>query len=130
MRRPLLISAAVLAAFVAGLYIVRQLGFGDGPVIRARYGALTTALSLGDTNAVLALIAPQYRKEFDDLRLMRMERFAKPLGPNARILVIGSDATVWPGVNRYFWAVLPIGDTVEMTKVAGNWFFTGKVHLD
>ncbi len=130
MRRPLLISAGVLAVFVVGLYIARQIGFGDGPVIRVRYAALTTALSWGDTNTVLALIAPQYRKEFDGLRLMRLERFAKPLGPNARILVIGSDATVWPSVNRHLCGVLPVGDTVEMTKVAGKWFFTGKVHLD
>src|SRR5262249_40664896 len=110
--------------------IVGQFGFGDATIIRVRYGALTAALSLGDTNAVLALIAPQCRKEFDDLSLMRMENFAKPLGQRSKMVILGNEATVWPSPHWHLCGVWPIGDTVEMTKVDGKWFFTGKVHLD
>ncbi len=91
---------------------------------------MMSALASKDTNAVRALIVPQYRREFDDLRLMRMESFAKPLGPGSKIVIVGNAATVWPSPNWYLCAVWPIGDTVDMTKVGGRWFFTGEVHLD
>jgi hypothetical protein len=61
---------------------------------------------------------------------MRLDEFARPLGARSKVLILGGDATVWPKPNWYLCGVLPIGDTVEMTKVEGHWFFTGKVHLD
>jgi hypothetical protein len=91
---------------------------------------MTAAISSGDTNVVLALVAPQFRKGFDDSGLMRMESFAKPLGPSSKIVIVGNAATVWPSPNWYLGGVWPIGDTVDMTKVGGTWFFTGRVHLD
>ena len=90
--------------------------------IRERYQQMTAALSAGDTNAVLALVAPSYRGGFGELRLSRLDGFAKPLGSDSSILVLGSEATVWP--------VRVGGDTVEMVKTGGVWYFTGIVHLD
>jgi hypothetical protein len=61
---------------------------------------------------------------------MRLDGFARPLGTRSKFLILGGDATVWPKPNWYLCGFVPIGDTVEMTKVGGHWFFTGKVHLD
>ena len=98
--------------------------------ICTRYAELRTALSAADTNTVLALIAPTYRSSFDGGRFMRLDGFAQPLGARTKVLILGGDATVWPKPNWYLCGVLPVGDTVEMTKVEGHWFFTGRVHLD
>jgi len=85
------------------------------------------ALSARDTNAVLALVAPQMRTSFDDFS--RLDGFAQPLGPRSSIRILGGEATVWP-VRTSHYVVLPGGHTVEMVKVDGDWFFTGKVHVD
>jgi hypothetical protein len=83
-----------------------------------------------DTNAVLALIAPTHRSNFDGGRFIRLDGFAQPLAASTKIFMLGGDATVWRKPNWYLCRVLPIGETVEMTKVGGHWFFTGTVHLD
>jgi hypothetical protein len=94
--------------------------------IRVRYQQMMIALSAGDTNAVRSLIAPEWRSRF---HLSRFEGFAKPLGPRSSILILGREATVWP-VRTSHYVVLPGGHTVEMIKVADQWFFTGEVHVD
>src|SRR6516162_4976186 len=109
MRRPRFILLVFLAAFATGIAILLFLGRQDGAKIRVRYGEMTVALSSKDTNAILTLIAPQYRQEFDDLRLIRMESFAKPLGQGSKIVIVGNAATVWPGPNRYLCGVWPVG---------------------
>ena len=121
---------AGLVALTVGLIVLFSLAGQQAAKARARYAEMTAAMSSSDTNAVLALVAPQYRKEFDDLRLTRMESFAKPLGPGSKIVIVGRTATVWPSPNWYLCGVWPVGDTVEMTKVGRSWFLTGKVHLD
>ena len=130
MRRPRLTLAATLTVCAVGLAIVYRSSSHNRTEIRARYHELTTALSSGDTNAVLALIAPESRSEFDDGRFMRMGSFAEPLGSRSKIFILGKGATVWPSPNWYLCGLWPIGNTVEMTKVAGRWCFTGRVHLD
>ena len=123
----------LLAGFVAmilGVVILSHLDREERAEIRLRYAQMTAAISANDTNAILALVAPQFRKEFDDLRLMRMEEFAKPLRSASKVIIIGKDATVWPSPNWYYCGFFPVGDTVEMTRVGGEWSFTGKVHLD
>jgi hypothetical protein len=97
--------------------------------IRVRYQQMMAALSARDTNAVLALVAPQVRSSFDESELSRFEGFAKPLGPQSSILVLGGEAIVWP-VRTSHYVVLPGGHTVEMIKIGDDWFFTGKVHVD
>lgn len=124
------ILLASLAAMILGVVILVHLDREQGAEIRLRYAQMTAAISADDTNAILALVAPQFRKEFDDSRLMRMEGIAKPLRSASKVIIIGKDATVWPSPNWYYCGFFPIGDTVEMTRVSGNWFFTGKVHLD
>jgi len=121
---------AVVVVLSAGLIVAYWADRQERPGIRARYQQLRTTLASGDTNAVLALIAPQCREESDAGRLMRMDSFAVPLGPHSKMLILGREATVWPSPNRYLGGVWPIGNTVEMVKVGGSWFFTGKVHLD
>jgi hypothetical protein len=116
------LAALLVAGFVLAYYSLCR----DRAQIRVRYQQMRAALSANDTNAVLALVAPQYRSSFGELRFVRLDRFAAPLGPRSSILLIWKEATVWPG-RTSGWLV---GDTVEMVKVGGNWFFTGKVHLD
>ena len=130
MRRFRLIVVVVVVVFAAGVFGVYQAGRQESTAIRARYQQLSTALASGDTNGVLALIAPQSRREFDSGRFMRMDSFAAPLGASSKILVLGKQATVWPSPNWYLCRVWPIGNTIEMTRVGGSWFFTGRVHLD
>jgi hypothetical protein len=86
------------------------------------------ALSLGDTNAARALFTPDRRgaahHSFDMLG-----RFAKPLGERSSLSFSGSRATVCP--ERVFhFGVIPGGNTVEMVRVDGEWFFTGGIHID
>jgi len=130
MRRTHAIILVVLAISVAVIVFVHRSNRRDRTEICTRYGELRTALSAADTNAVLALIAPEDRSSFDGGNFMRLDGFARPLGARSKVLILGGDATVWPKPNWYLCGVLPIGDTVEMTKVGGLWFFTGKVHLD
>ena len=124
------ILLASLATLTVGLIILCSLAGQQGAKVRARYAEMTAAMSSSDTNAVLALVAPQYRSEFDGLRLMRMKSFAKPLRPGSKVVIVGHEATVWPSPNWYLCGVWPVGDTVEMTKVGRSWFFTGKVQHD
>jgi hypothetical protein len=130
MRASRAIVIAVFVLVVLGLLIAYRPSSHSRTEIRTRYAELQTALTSTDTNAVFALIAPEYRSTFDGGRFLRLQGIARPLGAHSKILILGSDATVWPSPNWYLCGVWPIGDTVEMTKVAGRWFFTGKVHLD
>jgi hypothetical protein len=59
-----------------------------------------------------------------------MDSFAEALGPHSKIIIRGQGATVFPSPNWYLCGVWPIGNTVEIVKVGGNWVFTGTVHLD
>jgi hypothetical protein len=113
-----------LGVFAFSFHAIRQ----EQKRIRVRYQQMMAAISAGDTNAVLA-VAPEWRSSFDDLQLSRFEDFAQPLGPHSSIRISGREATVWP-VRTSHYIVLPGGHTVEMIKVADDWFFTGKVHVD
>lgn len=97
--------------------------------IQSQYDQMRVALSANDTNAVLALIAPQHRAGFNDHMYYLLDSFAKPLGPQSSITVWRDEASVWPVRTSHF-LVIPGGHTIEMTKVDGTWFFTGKVHID
>ena len=126
-RAIILIALATLALTVAFAY---RSNCRNRVEIYTRYTELRAALSAADTNAVLALIAPDHRSSFDGGKFMRLDGFARPLGARSKVLILGADATVWPKPNWYLCGVVPIGDTVEVMKVDGHWFFTGNVHLD
>jgi hypothetical protein len=130
MRRARSTILIVLAISIAGFVFAYRSNRRNHAEICRRYAELRAALSAGDTNTVLALIAPGHRSGFDGGNFIRLDGFARPLGDRSKILILGCDATVWPKPNWYLCGVLPIGDTVEMTKIPGRWFFTGKVHLD
>jgi hypothetical protein len=130
MRTSRAIVIAVFALVVVGLFIAYRSRTQNHKEIRTRYAELQTALASADTNAVLALIVPEYRSTFDGREFLRLQGFARPLEAHSKILILGNEATVWPSPNRYLCGVWPIGNTVEMTKVAGRWFLTGRVHLD
>ena|SRR5690349_14549306 len=133
MRRTRLIALSIV-----GLLLVLAMAvvlFVDRPIsreqtqIRARYQQMRAALSSNDTNAALALVAPQHRGGFDGHRFSMLNDFAETLGPRSAIVVRRDEAVVWP-VRTSHYLVLPGGHTIGMIKVNGDWFFTGKVHID
>ena len=89
---------------------------------------MRAALSAGGTNAILALVAPQYQQTIPAGAIMRLDSFARPLSTSSSIVSreAGNRLPVWSP----HYGVLPGGDTVEIIKVSGQWYFTGKVHLD
>ena len=133
MRRILLIALSTVGlglvlALAAVLFVDRSIR-REQAQIRARYHQMRTALSSNDTNAALALVAPQYRGGFDDYRFSMLNGFARPLGPRSSIFVFRNEAVVWP-VRTSHYLVLPGGHTIGMIRVDGEWFFSGKVHID
>ena len=109
MNRLRSILLASLAALAVGLIILVSLTGQQGAKVRARYAEMTAAISSGDTNAVLALVAPQHRKECDELRLMRMEEFAKPLGPGSKIVIVGR----WPRCGQVHIGIYVVSGPLE-----------------
>jgi len=97
--------------------------------IHARYQQMRTALSSSDTNAVLALIAPNYRRNFHSHSFPYLDRFVQPLGTRSSIAISGNKADVCPD-RIHHYLIIPGGNTVEMIKLNGDWFFTGDVHID
>ena len=97
--------------------------------IRARYQQMRATLSLGNNNAAAGLIAPLYRGGFDGRQFSMLNDFATPLGPDSSIFVFRDKAVVWPSHTSHY-VVLPGGNTIEMIKSGGSWFFTGKVNID
>lgn len=100
MQRPRLIVLSAVAlllvlALVAVLAISRSIR-REQAQIRARYQQMRTALSSSDTNAALALVAPQYRGGFDGYRFSMLNDFAEALGPRSSIVVLRDEAIVWP----------------------------------
>jgi hypothetical protein len=96
--------------------------------IRARYQQMRTALSSGDTNGVRALFAPDFRGEANR-QFDRLLNFAKPLGGLSAVRFSRSRASVCPERISHF-GIVPGGHTIEMVKIDGDWFFTGKVSID
>ncbi|MEO5914811.1 MAG: hypothetical protein ABIS50_11295 [Luteolibacter sp.] len=95
--------------------------------IRIRYGRMAVALASGDTAAAGALTAPHSRLSPSDFQ--RLRTFATTLREDSVIHLSGSTARVCPSPVRH-WGFIPGGDTVEMIEVGGEWFFTGRVHID
>jgi hypothetical protein len=127
-RAIILIAFATLA--LVGVAFACRSNCCSRAEICTRYTELRAAISSADTNAVLALLAPDHRSSFDGGKFMRLDGFARPLGARSKVLILGAEATVWPKPKWYVCGVVPIGDTVEVMKVDGRWFFTGNVHLD
>lgn len=97
--------------------------------IDLRYQQLLQALSISDTNAVVALVAPQYRATFDGGDFSRLKDFARPLGSGSAITVHHDEATICP-IRLWHYGVIPGGHTISLVRVGEEWFFTGRVHID
>ncbi len=96
--------------------------------IQARYEAMTSAIASGDTNKFRALYAPATSGRATGNHDM-LARFARPLVPESRISFSEDTASVCP-VPLIHFHFLPGGHTIDMTKVEGEWFFTGSVDID
>jgi hypothetical protein len=58
-----------------------------------------------------------------------MTNWNASLGPRSSVRFSSSVAQAYPeGIFHY--RILPGGHSPEMVKVDGEWFFTGKVHID
>jgi hypothetical protein len=98
----------------------------EGAHIRVRYQQMRIALSLGDTNAARALVAPAFRVE---AQLGRLATFTKPLGPNSAVRFSNSRATITPERILHY-GVFPFGGhKVTMVKIDGEWYFDGGVQI-
>jgi len=128
-RRILWVVAVVLALLTVAIGFTWRSANQERARIQSRYQQLRAALNAGDTNAVLALIAPRFRNRFDSHGFTMLDGFAQPLGPRSAIMVFKDEALVWPERTRHF-VVIPGGDTIEMVRVGEDWFFTGEVHID
>ena len=129
-RRPVFTLAVGALLLLAATLLVRsyQSGRQEEKRIRARYQQMRVALSSGDTNVARSLFAPHFRGGAHRSFVM-LDRFAKPLGRQSAIRFSRSQAPVCP--ERLFHdRIIPGGHTIEMVRVDGQWFFTGKVQID
>lgn len=126
-----------IGILVVGLWVLGVVGFlmssassdPDVKQVRARYAQMRAALSAKDAEAVKLLMAPSSRAGAGEEMIRRLDQFAKTLVPSSSVSISGSQARICPKP-VYHFGILPGGDTVEMIKVDGEWFFTGKVHID
>ena len=131
MRPPFrLLLAGFGALLLLGVFVVFiRVGDREQVRIRGRYRQMSAALASGDMNQAMALLAPQCRSAIGPTELIRLRSLLAPLGDHSSILVLGEHATVWPERSSHL-IVLPGGNTFEMVRVAGDWFFTGAIHID
>jgi len=116
-----LVVGGLLVLATAAFLLVYQSSRRERAQIHAWYQLMRSALSSSDTNAALALVAPESRGGFDRYRFSMLNDFAEPLGPRSAILVLGDEAVVWP-VRTSHYVVLPGGHTIEMVRVERDWF--------
>jgi hypothetical protein len=88
--------------------------------IRARYQQMVSALSSGDTDSMIGLIAPDNRPTASAF-LGVLTNFTKPLGPKSSVSSSQSEARVCPERIFYF-GVLPGGHTIDMIRSMGSGF--------
>jgi len=120
------IAALVLLVYGGIAWNEQSKGTAVELKIRSRYQQMRSAISAGDTAAAEALFASGL---FTADKFRMLGTFAKPLRPDARVGISGSEAWVCP-VPAYHYGVIPGGDSVEMIAIDGEWYFTGKVSID
>ena len=127
-------KASILTIALALMCVGAWLAYGYGNVrqeetrIRIRYQQMVSALSSGNTNAAMALIAPENRRAASR-SLGLLTGFIKPLGPRSSVRFSTFEAHVCP--ERIFHlGAIPGGNTIGLIKVHGEWYFTGGFHVD
>jgi hypothetical protein len=96
--------------------------------IKVRYSAMELAIRAGDTNAARLLFAPAHRPRAAD-HFSRFQTFARPLDHRSGISVSGTRAVICPRREFPLIPIGTIGHTIEMIKVDGEWYFTGKISI-
>jgi hypothetical protein len=99
----------------------------EEPVIRSRYAQLYAALR--DDPAEAKRMFVLYPSDHLDSALDRVSAQAHPIGPQFHIDVGLGRAWVRPlGEQRFL--ILRGGNAIELRKLNGEWYFTGKVSID
>jgi hypothetical protein len=99
----------------------------EEPVIRNRYSELYVALR-GNTAEAKRLFA-LYPGDDLDSALERVTGQAAPIGPQFKVDVGLGRAWVRPRAESRL-GVLRGGNAIELKKLNGEWYFTGKVSID
>ncbi|MDQ3623571.1 MAG: hypothetical protein M3463_13950 [Verrucomicrobiota bacterium] len=95
--------------------------------VMSRWSEMERALGAGDQERVRALMPPDFKGEVPHVMSLV---FVRPLTPKSRMWIIGRSAGVCPELQpRHYW-IFSGGNTVSMTKVDDEWFFTGRVIID
>ncbi|PYI81405.1 MAG: hypothetical protein DME26_20035 [Verrucomicrobia bacterium] len=97
--------------------------------VKARYVAMHRALQTRDVETVRSLLAPSLRPRAAKGDFGILPTFVTAFGKQSAIHISGSKATVVPE-RVFYWGIIPGGNSIEMVKIDGQWFFTGKVHID
>jgi hypothetical protein len=131
MNRRRNISLALLAVVLVGggLLLHGCLGSGaDRARIHVRYDALQVALRAGDTNAFRLLFAPAHRTRAMD-HFGRFQNFAQPLDHRSGLSIKGTRVWICPRREFLLIPFVNFGHTIEMIRVDGEWYFTGRISI-
>ena len=118
-----------LAFGIAIIWVAARLWYKrvEEPVIRARYAQLYAALR-HDSAEAKRMFMP-YGGDNLDSALDRVSAQAHPIGPQFRVDVGLGRAWIRPlGEQRLL--VFQGGNAIELKKLNGEWYFTGKVSID
>ena len=128
MKAGALALATLVIVATAGLFLLRGcLGDStDRAQVRRRYSQMEVALRAGNTNAFVLFFAPGLRSAARD-QFSRFTIFAHPLDGRSGVSVKGLRAEVCPVREYPLIPVMNLGHTIEMIKVEGEWYFTGKI---
>ncbi len=121
----LLFACAVTAALMV------QWRFGgrtEHERVRARYEQLRAAMRAGDTNLITLLLLPEVRARTAN-EMVRLQTFAHDFSGASFITVNGAQAWICPRRELPFIPFLRIGHEIEMRRVEGEWYLTGKISI-
>ena len=128
-RRIISLALLVLVMVGGGLLLHGCLGSGaDRARIHVRYDALQIALRAGDTNAFRLLFAPAHRARAMD-HVGRFQTFAHPLDHRSGMSIKGTRVWICPRRDFPLIPIVDFGHTIEMIRVDGEWYFTGKISI-
>ncbi len=128
------LGAIVFLAMVGWVWIPLQL---ERVHIRKRVEALRSVLRSGNIEGVAAFIIPerlasQHTRAYRGHYRIRLEDYGMRVGTDASVPAVwinGDIADVTPHV-EYHLGIIPGGDSLEMIKHDGEWYFSGALFID
>ena len=99
-------------------------------IVSSKYDEMRRVLANSNTNGYHALIAPNYQLSWRKDQLLKIPDFAKPLTKKSLIRIADNHATICPIPVLYFGLLPWGGHRIELVKEDGQWYFTGRVHID